>query len=156
MGQQWPGTGTGALAAADLEGMVCEPHHRAPEQTTHKLENNYMKEVLALLQKFYGPQQIPQPGDLAKGLRSPREFDFEGQWDLITECSEDWGNRLLEGTNKTLCTPGARRKEQDPKKRLSLECLRASGGDMGGQLASGQTTGREHSPTHQTNSCHIT
>ena len=42
MGQQWPGKGTGALAAADLEGMVCEPHHRAPEQTTHKLENNYI------------------------------------------------------------------------------------------------------------------
>ena len=42
----------------------------------------------------------------------PREFDFEGQWDLITECLQDWGNRLLEGTNQTLCTPGPRRKEQ--------------------------------------------
>ena len=47
---------------------------------THKLENNYMKEGLALLQKFYGPQQIPQPGDLAKGMSTPREFDFEAQW----------------------------------------------------------------------------
>ena len=52
---------------------------------THKLENNCIKEVLALLQKFYGPQQIPKPGDPAKGLRTPKEFDFEGQWDLITE-----------------------------------------------------------------------
>ena len=42
----------------------------------------------------------------------PREFDFEGQWDLITECLQDWGNRLLEGTNQTMCTPGPRRKEQ--------------------------------------------
>ena len=41
-----------ALAAADLEGMACEPHHRATEQTTHKLENSYIKEVLALLEKF--------------------------------------------------------------------------------------------------------
>ena len=49
MGQQWPGLGTGALAAADLGGMACEPHHRTTEQTTHKLENNYPKEVLALL-----------------------------------------------------------------------------------------------------------
>ena len=46
---------------------------------THKLENNCIKEVLALLQKFYGPQQIPKPGDPAKGLRTPKEFDFEGQ-----------------------------------------------------------------------------
>ena len=41
----------------------------------------------------------------------PREFDFGGQWDLITELPQDWGNRLVEGTNKTLCTPEARRKE---------------------------------------------
>ena len=28
------------------------------------------------------------------------------------ELTQDWGNRLLEGTNKTLCAPGPRRKEQ--------------------------------------------
>ena len=28
------------------------------------------------------------------------------------ELSQDWGNRLLEGTNRTLCTLGPRRKEQ--------------------------------------------
>ena len=131
-------------------------HHRTAKQMTHRLQNNYTKEILTVLRKFWDPQQISQPGDLVKGLRTSRELDFGGQWDLITELPQNWGNRLLEGTNKTLCTPGARRKEQGPKKRLSLECLRASGGDMGGQLASGQTTGREHSPTHQTNSCHIT
>ena len=27
-------------------------------------------------------QQISQPGDLAKGLQTPREFDFEDQWTL--------------------------------------------------------------------------
>ena len=79
---------------------------------THKVQNNYTKEILALLRKFWDPQQISQPGDLAKGLRTPREFDFGGQWDLITELTQDWGNRLWEGTNKTLCAPGARRKEQ--------------------------------------------
>ena len=26
----------------------------------------------------------------------------------LPECTQDWGNRLLEGTNKTLCTPGPR------------------------------------------------
>ena len=48
---------------------------------------------------------------MAKELRPPREFEFGGQWDLIIELAQDWGNRLLEGTNKTLCTPGPRRKE---------------------------------------------
>ena len=28
------------------------------------------------------------------------------------ELTQDWGNRLLDGTNKTLCPPGPRRKEQ--------------------------------------------
>ena len=28
------------------------------------------------------------------------------------ELTQDWGNRLLEGTNRTLCAPGPRRKEQ--------------------------------------------
>ena len=28
------------------------------------------------------------------------------------ELTQDWGNTLLEGTNRTLCAPGPRRKEQ--------------------------------------------
>ena len=52
MGEQGPSAGTGALAAADLGGTVCKPHHSATEQITHKLGNNYAKEVHALLQKF--------------------------------------------------------------------------------------------------------
>ena len=52
MGLQWPDVGIGALAAADLEGVACEPHLRATEETTHKLEKNDTKDVFALLQKF--------------------------------------------------------------------------------------------------------
>ena len=37
----------------------------------------------------------------------------------LPELTQDWGNRLLEHTNKTLCTPGPRRKEQWPYKRLT-------------------------------------
>ena len=61
-GQQWPTTGTWALIPADLGNVVnsissleeaaIKCHHRATKQTTHKTENNYIKEVLALLQKF--------------------------------------------------------------------------------------------------------
>ena len=96
----------------------------------------------------------------------PREFDFGGQWDLITGCLRDWGNRLLEGTNQTLCTPGPRRKEQWLHNRLSQTCLWASrslqqrhGSKVACRspfegnycnhpyhsLASGKTTGRGHS-----------
>ena len=52
--------------------------HRADDPQTGE---HYTKEALAL----QGPQQIPQPGDQTKGLGTPRESDFEGQWDLITE-----------------------------------------------------------------------
>ena len=57
--------------------------HPPTEQMTHKLENNYSKEVLTLLQKFWSPQQISKSGDLAKGLRTignlicrPVGFDY--------------------------------------------------------------------------------
>ena len=52
---------------------------------THKLQNNYTKEILALLRKCQDTQQISQPGDLENGLRIPRDFDFGSQWDLIIE-----------------------------------------------------------------------
>ena len=62
MCQQWPALGKGALTTADLGHAVCGirplgggchlPHHRATEQTTRKLQNNYIKEIVALLRKF--------------------------------------------------------------------------------------------------------
>ena len=39
------------------------------------------------------------------------------------EFAQDWGNRLLEGTNRTLCSPLPRIKEQWPHKRLTQTCL---------------------------------
>ena len=62
--------------------------------------------------KVLGPTTDFPTWGSTKGLRTPREFDFEGQWDLITELSQDWGNRLLKGTVKTLCAPGPWRKKQ--------------------------------------------
>ena len=41
----------------------------------------------------------------------------------LPEITQDWGNRLLEGTHRTLCTTGPRRKEQWPHKRLIQTCL---------------------------------
>jgi len=51
--------------------------------------------------------------DPVNGLGIPRESNFEGQWDLIIELSQDLGKqRLLEGTTKNLCAPGPREKEK--------------------------------------------
>ena len=63
------------------------PHHRATGHLSPTIEpprrqptnwRTIIKVVLTLLQKFYGPQQISQPGDPAKRLRTQRECDFEG------------------------------------------------------------------------------
>ena len=50
------------------------------------------------------------PWGSGRRTENPRGFDFEGQWDLMTELAQDWGNRFLEGTHKTLCAPGTRKK----------------------------------------------
>ena len=67
------------------------------------LFKNFPEFVVIHIVKGFGI--VSKPGNLAKGLRTPREFDFGGQWDLITELTQGWGNRLSEGKNKTLCTP---------------------------------------------------
>ena len=77
---------------------------------THKLENNYAKELLTLLQKLEDPQQPSHPGDPAKGLRTTKEFE----------------------TIKILCASGPKRKSSDPHKRLSQTCLSESTGVYGG------------------------
>ena len=85
---------------------MIEPLSRQP-----RLENTYIKEVLTLLWKFYDPWEISPTGDPPKGLRTPREFNFGSQWDLITDIPQEWENRFLEGTNKSLSTPGSRQEK---------------------------------------------
>ena len=34
--------------------------------------------------------------DPTKGLGIPREFDLEGQWDLITRLPRDWGKERIQ------------------------------------------------------------
>ena len=183
----------GSLAAADLGHMACgvsplgggrhQPHYTANEQTTHKLQSNYTKEILALLRKFYEPQQIFQPGDLAKGLRNPREFDFGGQWDLITQFHRTGETDSWRAQTKPCVHQDPGERSSVPTRdwaRLACECPGVSGGGVRVQwlavgsgalnttvhalvllkevaiititlysLASGQTTGKEHSPAHQ-------
>ena len=49
----------------------------------------------------------------------PRANDYK----VPPEHTQTWGNRLLEGTNKTLYTQGPGRKEQRAHKRLNGTCL---------------------------------
>ena len=57
------------------------------------------------VKKVLGPTtDFPISGDLAKGLRTSREFDFGGQWNLIIELTQDWRNRLGGHKQNLVCT----------------------------------------------------
>ena len=74
---------------------------------THRLENNYVTEVLLGEWEFWAPCQVPQCGCLALGEEPPRAFGLEGQWDLTTETPLlECLNVLSEGAFKVLYTPG--------------------------------------------------
>ena len=69
---------------------------------------------------------------------------------MITELPQDWGNRLLEGTNKTCVRQekgavSSQETESDLPVSLQESLLEV----WVDSFALGQTTGREHSPTHQ-------
>ena len=66
------------------------------------------------------PQFVVIHTDKGFGLVNKAEVD------VFLELSSGLGNRLLEGTNKTLCVPGSRRMEQWPHKRLTQTCLGVS------------------------------
>ena len=51
------------------------------------------------------------------GIKPRSPALWEKQW------GNNWGYRLLEGTNRPLCAPGPRRREQWPHKRLTKTCL---------------------------------
>ena len=83
---------------------------------------SYTKDVLALWQKFCGPQRVSQPGDWAKGLRTAREIDLKASGIRLQNFHKT-GKQTLGGHNKTLNTQGCRRKKQWPHKRVSQTCL---------------------------------
>ena len=106
---------------------------------THRFQNNYTKEFLAKLRKFYGLQQISQPEDLAKGLRTPREFDFRGKWDFY-RTSTGLRKQTLGGHKQNLvCTRGQEKgavtpQETDPDLPVNVQEWR-HGSTHGGNTA---------------------
>ena len=81
-GRPWPATGTGALGAAYLGGMACEPPHRATEQTTHKLEDNYTKKFLHCCKSSRAHNRFPNPGI--------RQRDWELSGNLTFKANGIW------------------------------------------------------------------
>ena len=61
-----------------------------PGWVTHKLENNNTKEILPLL---WTPSQASQFADPTKELGILRDYDLEGQQDLIIGLLQDWGKQ---------------------------------------------------------------
>ena len=97
-------------------------HHRATEQMTHKLGNNYTKKFFHCWESCRASNGFPNLGIWQRNWEPPREFDFEIQWDMIIELHRT-GEAEMEGTKKILGTLWPRRKEQWPQKRLSQACL---------------------------------
>ena len=108
MQQIWEMPGTASVL---LEEVAISPTIEQPSRQLTNCRTIIPNKFLHCCKVPRATVDSPTWGIPAKGLRTPREFDFEGQWDLRTELPQDWGNRPLEGTNKTLCTPGARKKE---------------------------------------------
>ena len=77
------------------------------KEVTHKLENNYITEVLPQEREFWTSQLAPQPVGLALGGGGPRTFGSEGQKSLRAE-AQGLGKPktlLLEGyTQGFMCT----------------------------------------------------
>ena len=133
-GQQCTAAGTGALAAAVLGDAACglsprgggshQPHHRAEEQTIHKPKNNYTREVLTWLWKHSRPHnRFPNLGIQQRDWEPPENLTWKASGIWLQNFHKTWGTETAGGRNKILCTPGPRRKEQWPHKRLSQICL---------------------------------
>ena len=92
---------------------------------THKLENNYIAEVLPQEWKFWVPHQAPQPEGLQMGGGAPRESSFEGQKDLIPGIPQTEGTRncTLRGHTQGLVCTRTQGKKQWPHKGLGQTYL---------------------------------
>ena len=87
--------------------------------------------------------KISQPGGLAKGLRSPREFDFEGQRDFITELAQDLETDSWRDQTKPCVHQDPVEMSSDSTKdwaRLACECWGISGRGLGWQWGTLNTT----------------
>ena len=103
------GRGSGCsrpVASALLEEVTFKP----TVEPLNRRPTNCRTIIPKKLLKLQDPQQISQPGDLAKGLRTLRGSGFGGQWDLITELAQDWRKQALGGHKQKLMCPRTQEK----------------------------------------------
>ena len=92
-----------------LKQTLCTSGHRDPTETETEL-------CVSISCGGTGQQRT------ATGTGALGAADLGMAWALLEEVAinhtiepeltQDWGNRLLEGTNRNLCAPGTRRKEK--------------------------------------------
>ena len=94
-----------------------------PRWMTHRLENSNTKEVLPLFWRFRTPCQGSQPGDLTKGLGTPRDLTLKASGTWLQDFHGTGGNRdfSLGGHKQNLANTKTQRKgavnpqETEPK-----------------------------------------
>ena len=94
----------------DLEQNLCTPGPRDPTETEPELYLSVSYRGMGQQWTATGAGALAAADlDMAEALLEKVAINPTTQPPALPQ---DWGNILLEGTNKTLCTPGLRRKEQ--------------------------------------------
>ena len=70
------------VAKVLLEEVVISPAIEIPSRGPTKWRTIIPKKFLYCCKSSRAHNRFSNLGDMAKGLRNPREFDFEGQWDV--------------------------------------------------------------------------
>ena len=141
VGHPWPAAGTGSLAAADLGGPHVE--YALPEEVTisptgqppARWLTNWRTIIPKKSSHCCGSSRphnrFPNLGIRQRDWEPPREFYFEGQWDLITELPQDWETETPGGHKQNLvCTRTQEKAALTPQEtwaRLASECSGVSG-----------------------------
>ena len=176
--QQWPDTGTGALAAAELGVTVCEPHHGAHQADDPQTREQLYQRSFPTVTKILGPTTDFPTWGSSKGTENPKGIWLWRPVGFDYRTSTGLGKQTLWGHKQNLvCTRTQEKGSVTPQETclwvsrslgqrclLTMACCKVRGTECnsaginpceGGHhypyhsLASGQTMGREHSPAHQ-------
>ena len=150
MGQQWPAVGTGVLAAADLGPTVLPIIERLRRWHTncrwYQRNSHTVKKVL-------GPTTDFRTWGSSKGIENPQRIWFWRPVGFNYRTSTGLGKQTHGGHRWDLvCTRSWERGAvfpQETESDLAVSVQEAPVEAWVESVASGQITGREHSPTHQ-------
>ena len=99
MQQIWEMPGTASVL---LEEVAISPTIEQPSRQLTNCRTIIPNKFLHCCKVPRATVDSPTWGIPAKGLRTPREFDFEGQWDLINRASTGLGKQTLGGHEQNL------------------------------------------------------